>query len=347
MYNSIKKVLQKGVLEEHFPGAQYCIVKEDGTIHCDFVGYKQLIPTKELNNGTEIYDVASLTKVLSTTTMIMHLVETKQLNLESKVSDVLTRFRHQDVTIYHLLTHTSGLPADVNYKLSLQSLEDILSQAYNYELRFEVGTQIVYSDIGFILLGEVIKAITNKELNVFANELIFEPLDMIDTSYRPDAARCAPTEVREDTVFNGVVKGLVHDEKSFAMSGLAGHAGLFSTSKDIAKFILSILQKKFILNNDTLDSLFPAREIGLSLKGNRLVRTLGWEKPTGKSTAGDYVSFEDTIIHTGFTGCNMFIDRKNGIGFVMLSNAVHPKRQLNKIIYLRNEISNLIFTEKE
>ena len=211
-----------------------------------------------------------------------------------------------------------------------------------------MGEKIVYSDIGYILLGFMIEKITHMPLDEYAAITIFEPLKMSDTSYKPQKIRCAPTELREDDIYTGYLQGLVHDEKSFALNGLSGHAGMFSTTHDISKFILSILNNdEKILQKGTVDLLFPCRKEDVSAKGNKLVRAYGWDKPTHGGTAGNQVSFEHAIVHTGFTGCNVWIDREQGIGFVMLSNAVHPKRNLNKIIQYRNKIGNIIIPAKE
>lgn len=347
MYKNIKELLETGVSQGFFPGASWCVVHGNGEVYCDFVGFKSLVPEKVLNLGNEIYDVASLTKVISTTTMIMNLIENEKLTLDTKIYTVLPRFKHHDIDVYHLLTHCSGLPADISRASKLKDKEEVLNRIYEMELIYPTGDNIVYSDVGFILLGQMIEKITHMSLHDYANIMIFRPLEMNDTSYHPNQERCAPTEFREDEVFTGMLQGLVHDEKAFALGGEAGHAGLFSTAKDISKFILSILQNNFVLNTKYLNELFLLREEKLSLKGDILTRALGWDKPQKGSSAGDLISVKDSIIHTGFTGCNMFIDKKNQLGFVMLSNAVHPKRNMNQIIQFRNKIGNMIFKEWE
>ncbi len=344
MINKIKELLSKGVKKNHFPGASFAIIHKDGTIEKDFVGYKQTTPTRILNKGNEIYDCASLTKVICTTSMIMKLIETKQLSLSTKVFFILPSFKHHKVTIYHLLTHTSGLPADVPKAHTLKNKDDLFERIYAFDLINPVGEKIVYSDIGFILLGQIISKVTKKPLKVYAREVIFNPLKMEDTSYSPDKTRCAPTEFRNDNVHTGLLQGFVHDEKAFACNGFAGHAGMFSTVNDLSKYILSILRNdELVLKKEAVDNLFLLQEKDTS-NGNLLVRALGWDKPTKGGTAGDNVSFENTIVHTGFTGCNIWIERKLGIGFVMLSNAVHPKRENNNIKKYRNKIGNMIIS---
>ena len=173
-------------------------------------------------------------------------------------------------------------------------------------------------------------------INEAAEQVIFKKLKMTDTSYRPDTNRAAPTEKREDEVYTGYLKGLVHDEKSFAMNGLSGHAGLFSTAYDIGLFIQSILQGKFVLKQETVNEMFKTRIIAEGRYG-LTNRALGWEKPTDDN--------DKIIMHTGFTGCNMWIDLNLGLGFVLLTNAVHPKRENNNVFPYRRKIKEILTKE--
>ena len=339
----INSVLNQGVKLGHFPGASYCIVTRDGDIDFDYVGFKQTYPNRIPNNGTEIYDCASLTKVICTTTMIMKLIEDGKLSLESRISTIFPEFKHTMITIQHMLTHSSGLPADIQKAQELMNKEDVLDRIFKFDLINPVGKKIVYSDVGYIILGLIIEKTTNKKLSQYAKEVVFDPLGMKDSSYHPIIERCAPTEYRNDEVYQGLLQGLVHDEKAFALEGEAGHAGLFSTSKDISKFILSILRNdELVLKAETVNSMFPVKVTDSNRKKHLLIRSLGWNKPTIGGSAGDKTSLEDTILHTGFTGCNIWIERNMGIGFVMLSNAVHPKREMNGIVKYRNTIGNLV-----
>ncbi|MFP4478056.1 MAG: serine hydrolase domain-containing protein [Candidatus Izemoplasmatales bacterium] len=343
----ISELLSKGVAEGDFPGSSYAIVYQNNEIDYDYMGYKQLEPFKVLNDGSEIYDCASLTKVICTTTMAMKLIEEGKISLNTLVYDILPDFKHRHINIYHLLTHSSGLPADIPNAKLLKNREMVLSKIFAFDLIYQPGKKIIYSDIGFILLGLIIEKVSNKSLDIYAEEVIFKPLNMMDSSYDPNKDRSAPTEFRDDEVYKGLLKGLVHDEKAFALKGLAGHAGLFSTVKDISKFILTILNNdEKVLKAETVDLLFALQMKDISQNGNEIFRSLGWEKPSRGGTAGDKVSFENTILHTGFTGCNMWIDREKGIGFVMLSNAVHPIRQRNNILKYRNRIGNIIISSR-
>ncbi len=326
----IQEVLMPGIKKD-FPGGQYCIVNKDEMV-CGYVGYKQYEPLIE-NDGTEIYDVASLTKVVSTTTLVFHLIEQNKLSLDTKVSDILERFKHPDVSIYDLLIHSSGLPSDVPRSNTMKEKEDVLKVIYGADIIYEKYEKVIYSDMGYILLGEIIEKLSGKPIDELAREVIFKPLHMKDSSYKPNKERCAPTEYRDDNVYKGLLQGNVHDEKSFAMNGLSGHAGLFSTAKDIGLFIQSILNQRFVLSQETMDEIFKSRIIKEGRWGMSN-RSLGWDKPVK--------DIDKVIMHTGFTGCNMWIDLNLDLGFVLLTNGVHPKREMNNIFPFRAEIRKRI-----
>jgi CubicO group peptidase (beta-lactamase class C family) len=344
--NNIKNILKEGVLKKHFPGVHFGYVEKNQIPKSDYVGYKQLYPSEVKLKGDEIYDVASLTKVVSTTTLIMKLIEESKLTLDTKVNEIIDWYPISETNVYDLLTHSSGLPADIPRANTLRDREDVENKIKSVKLKVNKDEYIIYSDIGFILLGFMIEKITGKTLHEYSQEIIFKPLGMKDTSYQPNGYRCAPTEFRDDEVYKGFLKGLVHDEKAFAIGG-AGHAGLFSTVNDLNIFIKSILENRFVLKKENVDLLFKVQNELPSLNGNILKRALGWDKPTKGGSSSDMSDFDQTILHTGFTGCNMFIDRKHEIGFVMLSNAVHPKRELNEIIGYRKHIAQKIYEYRE
>jgi CubicO group peptidase (beta-lactamase class C family) len=344
MIDSIKKVLQTHVDQDDFPGASFCLVLPLGEIQCDYVGYKQTSPHKEVLNVDEMYDVASLTKVISTTTIILKLIEEKKLSLDSKIKNILSNFKHDHINIFHLLTHSSGLPAGLKEAKTLSSKKQVKELIFDLELIYETGSKILYSDVGFILLGFVIETITNESLQVNLKSYVCSKLSMNDTTYHPSIERCAPTEYRNDPLFRGFLQGIVHDETAFAMGGESGHAGLFSTAKDIALFINSILNQEFVLNSSTIDMMFQSQITAVKDLNHSYSRSLGWDKPSIGGSAGDFMPFEDTILHTGFTGCHMWINRKHHIGFVLLSNDVHPSRDKKGIISIRNGLGNLIMS---
>jgi CubicO group peptidase (beta-lactamase class C family) len=229
------------------------------------------------------------------------------------------------------------------------SKEEVLDRLYSYDLKYEPGKQIIYSDLNYVMLGEIIEVITGKPINIYAKEVLFDPLEMYDTGYQPvDKIRCAPTENRDDATYRGIVRGDVHDETAYAMGGVAGHAGVFSTVKDMSHFIQMILNKgvykgKKIFSEATIDRLFvPQVSTKHDLVNHYDRRGLGWIVNSQCSSAGDLTSYDDTILHTGFTGTNVWVDRKYQVGFSMLTNRVHPTRKNIKHIDARTRIANYI-----
>lgn len=337
MIDKIKKIIIEGVEKQAFPGGQFCLF-ENGNINCDYYGYKEIVPNKILLIGNEVYDIASLSKIISTTTIIFKMIENNLLNLNTKIVDVLPRFQLENTTISDLLTHSSGLPAMIKNARSIKSKETLINDIYEVKLVYEPNTKIVYSDLGFIILGLVIENIMKKPLNEVAEELLFKPLKMTNTTYRPSIELSVPTEIREGEIFNGLLRGVVHDEVSYLMEGISGHAGVFSNAYDIALYIKSVLSDELVFSQETKKTIFETNIFKEDLNKDKLVRTFGFNKYLNKPN-----ELNNLIFHTGFTGCNLWIDNKTKRGFVLLSNAVHPKRELNKIFSYREKILSLFY----
>lgn len=352
MKKELDALVNKAIEEKVFPGCNIAIVKMDdeGKIKKSFYSYgnKALFPNVEENNIDTIYDMASCSKVVSTTTCIMLLLQRGQIRLYDYIKKYLPDYKYDDVTIWDLLTHTAGLPEGL-IGCHHMNREEIINGVLNLEKKFEKNTKIAYSDCGFVLLGMIVESVSGKTLDEFAKENIFDVLDMKDSCYNPnDELRCAPTEDRGGYID----RGYVHDEMCHNMGGVAGHAGLFSTVKDISNFIEMILcngvyKGKKVLDKTVIDLLYKAQveeKIGNGVETNK--RGLGWIVKCKNSCSGDLVS-DETIMHTGFTGTNIFVDRINKIGFVMLSNRVHPTRQNPRLVPFRGHIANFVLANKE
>ena len=241
-----------------------------------------------------IYDAASLTKPVVTATLSAMLEEEGQLDLDAPVARYLPRWtlwQNADwrarVTVRHLLTHTSGLPAHKDYFRTIKTRRGIVAHALAEPLAYEPGTQSVYSDLGFILLGEILEQLTGKPLDQLARERIFAPLGMDDTTFNPPKslrARIAPTE--DDTDFRKrLLRGEVHDENAWVMGGVAGHAGMFSTAPDLAVFCQMILNggiyaHQRLLRRETVVKFTAAEALSAG------TRALGWNVPTPGSSSG-------------------------------------------------------------
>src|SRR5690625_2283173 len=336
-FKKIENIIKKGVKKGDFPGAQYCFI-ENGIVQCGFDGYKQLYPSKIPLKGNEIYDIASLSKIISTTTLILQLIDENKLEFETKVKNILPHYFDDSTTIYQLLTHQSGLPAIVSNSSTIFSKDALIKQIYNERFVYEPESNIVYTDVGYKILGFVLEKIYGKPLDEIAEEKIFNKIEMNNTTYNPNHYKSVPTEYRDDKLIKGYVKGFVHDERSYLLNGLSGHAGLFSNAKDISKYILSILEYENLLSTKMKNKIFDTTVIKKDLNNNELVRSIGFQKFQDLNNTHKYL-----ITHTGFTGCNMWIDVKNKRGFVLLSNAIHPLRKNNKIFSYRKEILNLFY----
>ncbi len=302
-------------------------------------------------NPDTLYDLASLTKVVVTTTLVARLVESSNgsLQIDAPIERYLPEWgsgqqpewRHQ-VTVRHLLTHTSGLPPHRDYYLTCKNKRQMLQKIFAEPLESPPGTKEAYSDLGIILLGEIVERLTGKPLDELAKAEIFHPLGMADATFLPPKKllpRIAPTE-NDLTYRKRLLRGEVHDENAYAMGGVAGHAGLFATADDLAAFCQMLLNGGVyahhrILRRSTITE-FTAPQ---SVSGN--ARTLGWAVPTENSSGGHYLS-PHSFGHTGFTGTSIWIDPEKQLFVILLTNRVHPTRENHKIQQVRPAVHDAV-----
>ena len=324
--NFLNDKINDEVQNKVIPGMTYAIVK-DNKIDVGSSGYKELVPAVEQIEDDTIYDIASLTKVIVTVPLICKLIDIGKLNFNDQVKNYLPNFKYEDVTIYHLLTHTSGLPADLNSK-QIISKEKMMNKIYSMNKEYETGTKVVYSDLGYILLGEIIEQIYDNSLDVIAKNELFIPLEMFNTCYNPkDKNRCAPTEVTEE---RGILRGKVHDEKAYSLGGIAGHAGVFSTASDLGNYVSMILNNgifngKKILSKKMIDMFFKPLVYDEKCKWNRSFCFIVGNNDIVVEEGENVISFN------GFTGPSISIDKDNNLGIVLMTNRVHPNRE-NKLL---------------
>lgn len=327
-------LLKKAVQDSAFPGGVLLAAKDGKIFIHDAFGFHTYAKNKPTGLGN-IFDLASLTKVIATTSAIMTLYDKGKIKLDDSIGKYIPEFMDEKltdsktrelVTIKHLLTHTSGLPPfKLFYKIDGDHSSRIDS-VYKTKLDSQPGEKMVYSDIGFILLGKIVERVSEKPLNQFVEDEIFIPLGMIDTYYNPSEMklkRIIPTEYSE--MEGGFVRGYVHDENALSLGGIAGHAGLFSTADDLAIF------SQMMLNGGIYheEKIFDAETIDLFTQPynlNKNIRCLGWDSPSGTSSGGVYLS-DSSYGHTGFTGTSLWIDPENEIFVILLTNAVHPHRE--------------------
>jgi beta-N-acetylhexosaminidase len=345
-------LLDSAVTAGAFPGGVLAVGLNDQLV---------LHPFGKLSRDTDtpvtadtLYDMASLTKVLVTTTSAMMLVQQKRLDLDAPVARYLPEFLaaaksdanptwRAHVTVRMLLLHDSGLPAHRDFYKEAKGYDAVLAKVFGEPLVHEPGTQVEYSDLGFILLGEIIQRLTGETLEQFAKAHMFTPLGMKDSLYNPPVSlrpRIAPTEY--DTDFRKrLLRGEVHDENAWAMGGISGNAGLFSTAGDVAAFAQMMLNGGIyahhrLLTRATIQQFTQRQTVGDS------ARTLGWDVPTPpNSSAGHYFSPE-SFGHTGFTGTSLWIDPERQLFVVLLTNRVNPTRTNEQIRQVRPAVHDAI-----
>jgi CubicO group peptidase (beta-lactamase class C family) len=344
-------ILEDAVRTRAIPGAALAVGRHGKLVRLQ--GYGRLDPRPGFGMVTDssIYDLASLTKVIGTTTAVMLLVEAGQLDLDAPLARYLPEWRgsavKEEVTVHQLLTHSAGLPAFGPLWKEHRGREAYLQQIAGLDLEYQPGTKEVYSDYGMILLGLMIERIAGRPLDLFLAERVFEPLGMRETGFNPTAlARIAPTEI--DTLFRKThIHGEVHDENAYAIGGVAGHAGLFSSARDLARFAQLLLDGgaygttpdgapggSRLLRAETIRD-FATRQPG------RTSRAIGWDTPSGNSSAGEYFS-AGSFGHTGFTGTSIWIDPERDVFVVLLTNRVNPSRANQRHIALRRAVHDAV-----
>ncbi len=314
-----------------FPGCCYCVI-DGNNDYIGFVGNKQVYPNIEVNDINTVYDIASLTKVIVTNTLLTKLLASNKIKLDELVSNYIDGFKYKDITIMDLITHSSGLISSLD-KNKLAFRSQFFTEL---ERKYNKGSKIIYQDINYIILGFIIEHIYNNSLDQVANDVIFKPLNMVNTCFNPfNKDICAPTEYSSS---RGLIKGIVHDEKALFLNGYCGSAGVFSDIFDMTKFA------HMVLNNGNL--YIPQCYIDLWFKtyinDNGCERGMGWLIGRANRMCYDWCSNE-AITHTGFTGTHMTLDRIKKFGIIVLSNRIHPNRSNQKIIDRRQEINNTCY----
>lgn len=341
MVEQIEQILKEYVDKGLLPGGTFGVITLDSEEYGNY-GYSQVVPEKKENNVDTLYDMASCSKVVATTTMILKLIEDGIVGLEDSVQKHLPEFPYGNITIKHLLVHTSGLPGDDKRYKECKNKDELIKFMYSLPLNNESGKVVDYSDFGFITLGLIIEKYKGS-LEEYANELLFKPLGMNNTMYNPYLKGrkddCACAELTEN---RGLIQGIVHDGKAYCLNGLSGNAGLFSCVKDLGKFVKMMLNDGSpILKKETVDMLKCSYTEGLNLS-----RTLGWIYSDPTSSCGDQVS-DCSLYHTGFSGTSIYIDFKNKMGIILLINRVHPTRNDSQtILEVRKRIHNTLLQKK-
>ncbi|HEY1762006.1 MAG TPA: serine hydrolase domain-containing protein [Acidimicrobiales bacterium] len=314
--------------ENSFPaGFNLSIVEKTGPVFRAWGGFSNLVdPIIETSSNT-IYDLASLTKVVSTTTLALWLEQQNRWRFDDHVAKWLPGFPREDLTLVQLLTHTSGLIPHRPFFHLGQRPAEVRRAVYEEATHGTAPGQVVYSDLNFMLLGWAIANCSKRPLDQLFREVVAEPLGMRDTRYRPnrrDLTRIAATERNGDQrLQKGLVWGEVHDGNAWSLRGVAGHAGLFGSSDDLGRFVQALLNPR---RHPVLTPSSIAQMTRVQAGSLPDVRGLGWRlQPV---TWGDWPV--GTFWHTGFTGTSLLISPSANLGVVLMMNAVHPTRQLER-----------------
>jgi serine-type D-Ala-D-Ala carboxypeptidase len=323
--------LKDAIAVRAFPAASIAVTHRDHLVALKSFGHFTNEKDSPLVTPPTLFDLASITKPVATTTMAMILYERGLLELETPVVGVVPEFmtdasgkpdpRRRDVTFRMLLAHSSGLPAYEKLFLKAHSRDALLRAAFTTSLSTDPGTRAEYSDIGFILLAAALELITAEPLDVFCQRELLGPLAMINTTFKPpaDARRQIPPTADARTFRKKIIQGEVQDENASILGGVAGHAGLFSTAEDLARFAHAMLHGgRPILRPETV-ALFTRRESappGTS-------RALGWDTPSAPSQSGKYFG-PRSFGHLGYTGTSLWIDPDRQLSIALLTNRTWP-----------------------
>ncbi|MFN2637371.1 MAG: serine hydrolase domain-containing protein [Gemmatimonadaceae bacterium] len=325
---AIERVVERGIKAGGYPGAAVVVGRKGAAVYEKGFGKLSWASSSTpVDAERTIYDVASLSKVVGTTTAIMILFDEKKIELDDAVVKYLPTFGGGDkdrVTIRQLLTHTSGLPAGKDIWRTARSPLEARAMVLGTSLEGRPGAQYIYSDLGADVLGLLVEVVAGEPMDRFLQKRVFEPLGMNETMYRPADSlryRIAPTEVTPPRGYP--LQGEVHDENAYALGGVAGHAGLFSTAADLSVFAQMMLNGGEyngvqIISRPTVD-LFTSRAFGH--------RALGWDTADGDYGSGRYLG-PTAYGHTGFTGTSMWIDPERQMFVILLTNRVHAARAL-------------------
>lgn len=338
----ISSTIRQGITDRVFPGAVAYIVEGGNLSYYEAFGNRMIEPdVKPMHRGT-IFDIASLTKPMVISTLALRLVASGDITLRAPVRDCLPEFSHPEVTVHHLLTHTSGLPAWRPLYMETESKEGVVKHLCQMPLEQPPGEKVKYSCLGYILLGALIERAAGKPLDRLADEQVFQPLGMSETRYNPPESwidRIAATEdsnsfekrIADHRRYDwreGVNVGAVHDENAHYLGGVSGNAGLFSTAEDVSKYCRMITDG----GDGVMTEQGVAQMSAVQTKGLNESRSVGW------------IILEDgSLYHTGFTGTSIRINLQSRSFAVLLTNRVHPSAFGPSMVDFRAKFHQEIF----
>jgi uncharacterized protein YbbC (DUF1343 family) len=340
----VRDIVEKGVREGRFPGAVVMVGTPEGVVYSRAFGYRSLEPMRLPMTEDTIFDVASLTKVVATTTAIMQLAERGKLRLDAPVARYWPAFRakgKKHITLRQLLTHYSGLGPDLELERRWSGYKTAMRMIIREKPVCPPGRCFIYSDINFEILGEIVRRVSGQPLNTYCSRNIFKPLGMADTVFKPSRRlqdRVAPTQYH----LGKMLQGEVHDPTCCRMGGMAGHAGLFSTAGDLSRFALMLLNggstgRVHILKKATVAAMTSPQ----SPAGSRTLRGLGWDIEPPLASNRNELPPVGSYGHLGYTGTALWIDPVSNVYIIVLTNRVHPDGK-GEVKALRADIKTLV-----
>ena len=323
--DQIDDIVATGIADGEMPGCVVLIARGGKIAFLKAYGHRQVEPSKAPMAMDTVFDMASITKPLATATSVMMLVGQGKVRLDDRVSKHIPEFGQKgkkEITVYELLTHQGGLVPDNSIRDYANGPKKAWERIFALGLREPPGTKFIYTDVGYLVLAEMVRRVSGKRIDAFSHDNIFQPLGMADTGYLPDAARkrrAAPTGRR-----NGKpIQGEVHDPRARALNGVAGHAGVFSTAQDLAVFGQMLLGRGQYADVRVLDEDIVAR-MTKGYPASSGLRGLGWDVRSGYSTNRGAAFSPRAFGHGGFTGTTFWVDPAADLNVIFLSSRLHP-----------------------
>src|SRR5581483_11903567 len=339
-FGDVDKIIEEAISDHQIPGAVLLVGHDDAVIYRKAFGDRALEPRHEPMTLDTIFDIASLTKVVATNTAVMQLVQKGEVRDNDPVSKYIPEFAQNDkdeITVRELLTHDSGLAPDLDLSQPWQGKDTGLRMAFAEKLQDPPGSKFVYSDINFIVLGALVERVSGMPLDEYCERHIFAPLLMTHTRYLPPKtwlAKIAPTQYDEN---NQMLRGVVHDPTARRMGGVAGHAGVFSTADDLAKFAEFLLHGGPVLSPLVIEKMTTPQQPPTS----QVLRGFGWDIDSPFSTNRGELLPVGSFGHTGFTGTSLWIDPTTNTYIILLANAVHPRGK-GSAVSLRTKVATAV-----
>jgi len=344
----VDSIIETAIADSAFPGAVLLVARNGIVAYEQSYGRFTYDSSSEKMTTDAIFDLASVTKVIAATSAVMRLVEEKKISLQDKVVQYFPAFGQngkENITIYNLLVHNSGLQAWRKYYEFCDAPQCVLDSIFAAPLVYKTGDSTIYSDLGLITTGKIIEKVTKTTLANYVDSVFFKPLGMKSTMYNPPVElwkRIVPTEI--DSFWKRTyvaVRGRVHDENAATLGGISGHAGLFSTASDLSKILqmelnYGIYNGKRYLDSGTIATFIKQQSANSS-------RAIGWDTRSAENSVSGQFASPQTFLHTGFTGTSVVVDPIKNMIVIFLTNRVYPTRNNQKISYVRPAVHDAVF----